>query len=118
MIRNIHPAEELFELRAEIRALKAREAELRAYFLSGARGPDRRGPFHEVAVTRQRHRVLARDRLPAAILHSPRYWREEITPVVTLLRREPLPQCHGLAAPDAAFLSVMAPDDTLFEPFD
>jgi hypothetical protein len=34
MRRNIHPAEELHEIRAKIRALKTREAALRAFLLS------------------------------------------------------------------------------------
>lgn len=114
MIRNIHPAEELFEIRAEIRALKAREAELRAYFLTGARVADRRGPRHEIAVTDQRRRVFARNRLPAAILEDPRYWRQKLSRVVKLLPRAPVPACP---TPAPILQLSGTPDDPLFEPF-
>jgi len=98
-MRNIHPVEELFEIRAEIRALKAREAELRAFFLDRAGQAERRGPFHEVAVVEQTSRVLDRARLPRAVLEDPGLWRTRRTTQVRLLRRSAPPECHAFAPP-------------------
>lgn len=116
MIRIHHPAEELFELRARIRALKAREAELRAFFLNAARPADRRGLAHEVTVVRQRRRVFVRERLPREVLNDPVYWELRHSSVVKLITRAPEP-CHaGLCEPPAS--DFLPADDPLLEPFD
>jgi hypothetical protein len=53
---NRHPADELFDTRAEIRRLQEREEELRAYLLEHPR--DRKGTEYEALIgTQQRKRV-------------------------------------------------------------
>ena len=81
-MHRLHPVEELAQIRAEIRALQAREDELRAGFLSG-RTP-REGPSHRVSVTQQQTRVFDQTRLPEAILQNPRFYRDQISARVVL----------------------------------
>ncbi|MCI2398856.1 hypothetical protein [Aliiroseovarius subalbicans] len=92
-MRNIHPVEELAEIRAEMRQLKAREAELRRYFLSEA-APACEGPFHRVDIRRQRARVFDKTRLPQVILSDPRFYKDRVSDVVKVqpvMAHTPLP---------------------------
>ncbi|RME15170.1 MAG: hypothetical protein D6801_07885 [Alphaproteobacteria bacterium] len=93
MLRNTHPAEELHEIRSEIRALKAREAELCAWFLSGAPPTHLRGPAHEVRIGWNRHRVFQVELLPDAILEDPTMWELRASPVIELVPAPPMRDC-------------------------
>ena len=98
---NRHPADELGDLRADIRRLKAREAELRERFI--ASGATVRGDETEVIVRRQRRRVLLRDRLPPQILQDPRLYEERVT--TTVISRP----IGGRAPGDQAIHRIEAP---------
>ena len=55
-MQNRHPADELFDTRAEIRRLEDREEELRAYLLEHP--DDRKGTDYEASIgTQQRKRI-------------------------------------------------------------
>jgi hypothetical protein len=77
--RNMPPADELELVRAEIKRLKAREAQLRDEVLGGAAEP---GRDWRVEVVEQRRRTLDRSALPAEIADDPRYWKESVSRVV------------------------------------
>lgn len=78
--RNLSPADELGMIRAEMRRLKAREAELRAQILEiGAPEP---GAEWRIEVIEQRRRTFDRTALPPSITEDPRYWKESITKIV------------------------------------
>ncbi|MEL7462042.1 MAG: hypothetical protein AAFX45_09955 [Pseudomonadota bacterium] len=75
------PVEEFARIKNEIKALKAREQELRQGFLDGAR---LRSNAHEVVVKTQKRKVFLRDRLPGSILDDPSFWEERETQVVSV----------------------------------
>lgn len=77
--RNMPPADELELVRAEIKRLKAREAELRAAVLDESAEP---GQDWRVEVVEQRRRTLDRMALPPEIAGDPRYWKESVSRVV------------------------------------
>ena len=82
MTCNRHPADELADLRARMRDLKAREAELRRVLLFGESGLC--GDDHAVTLKKRRRRVFVKDRLPGHILRDPALWEDrETTHVVT-----------------------------------
>lgn len=76
-------ADALGSIRAEIKVLKAREAELRRAILSAPGSED--GQEFRVIVRRGTARRFNRDALPAHILEDPRYWTERET--VTVVTR-------------------------------
>ncbi len=78
--RNMPPADELELVRAEIKRLKAREAELRAAMLED--GGAEPGEDWRVEVVEQRRRTLDRAALPPEIAGDPRYWQERVARVV------------------------------------
>lgn len=84
----MHPADEFFHLRKEIRVLTARADILRMKFLSG--DLPAQSNAHNVTIRQQTRRVFKRDRLPPEILADSRYWQETRTPVVTV--KETIPQ--------------------------
>jgi hypothetical protein len=77
--RNMPPADELELVRAEIKRLKAREAQLRDEVLGGAAEA---GQDWRVEVIEQRRRTLDRAALPPEIADNPRYWKESVSRVV------------------------------------
>lgn len=89
---NRHPADEIGDIRRDIKALKAREAALRKLLLHG---PDEVcGEAHQVSLHRSRRRVLCREKLPTAVLNNPAYWEERETVTVVcrpLTTRAPVP---------------------------
>jgi len=85
MPHDIHPAEELYELRARIRALKSREAALRAFFLETAEARDLHGPGFQVSVRPQRSGPLP-EALPLSLAANPRFWRDRARRVVRVRR--------------------------------
>ncbi len=92
------PVDEFAQLKAEIRRLQDRADALRDGFLRpGARLRSNR---FEVSIKRSCRRVLAKDRLPEAILADARFWDEREVEVVT---------CHEITtfrAGDEAILLV------------
>ena len=78
--RNMPPADELELVRAEIKRLRAREAELRAALLEEGGGEP--GQDWRVEIVEQRRRTLDRAALPREIGDDPRYWREHVARVV------------------------------------
>ena len=69
----MHPVDEFLALRADIRRLEARAAELRAAFLAGE--VPLRSSGAEVVVARHSRRVLLQDRLPGWVQSDPRLWQ-------------------------------------------
>ena len=78
--RNMPPADELELVRAEIKRLRAREAELRAAVLD--EGGTEPGQDWRVEIVEQRRRTLDRAALPREIGNDPRYWKERVSRVV------------------------------------
>jgi hypothetical protein len=78
--RNMPPADELELVRAEIKRLRAREAELRAAVLG--EGGTEPGQDWRVEIVEQRRRTLDRAALPREIGSDPRYWKERVARVV------------------------------------
>ncbi len=72
MVRNIHPADELAMVRADIKRLKSREAFLREGFLEDTL--PRHGDDAVVEVSVFSSRRFLRDRLPRKILDDEAYW--------------------------------------------
>ncbi len=85
-MNNMHPADELAWLRAEIRRLCRREAELRERFVAG--GAPVQGEEARVTVRSARRAVFRRERLPVAILSDPAYWDTRLTQTVTVEARD------------------------------
>lgn len=78
--RNMPPADELELVRAEIKRLRKREAELRAAMLD--EGGTEPGQDWRVEIVEQRRRTLDRAALPREIGDDPRYWKERVARVV------------------------------------
>ena len=78
--RNMPPADELELVRAEIKRLRKREAELRGAVLD--EGGAEPGQDWRVEVVEQRRRTLDRAALPPEIAGDPRYWKERVSRVV------------------------------------
>ena len=97
MLINAAPADEIAEIRGQIRMLQDREAELRAGFLSGLHGWE--GAEYAVELTQQRRRVLLKDRLPEAILNDPRYWDERVTQTLKVQPRQVEPDEFDVVEP-------------------
>lgn len=75
-MKNIHPADELAMIRADLRRLKEREAFLRKGFLTlrlPTRGED---AVASVKIVKQRR--FRRDLLPKTVLDNADYWETEI----------------------------------------
>ena len=75
-MRNIHPADELAMIRADLHRLKEREAFLRKGFLS-LRFPTR-GAETVATVKIIKQRRLRRDLLPKAVLENADYWETKV----------------------------------------
>lgn len=78
-------ADALGAIRVQIRALKAREAELRAALLAARPNGTVAGRQFEVELRESTRRVLDRARLPSAILDDERFWKTSVSQ--TLLTR-------------------------------
>lgn len=70
--RNMTPADELGHIRAEIKRLKAREAELRTEILETG---DASGTDYTVEIKEQQRRTFDRTALPQDIQDDPAYWK-------------------------------------------
>lgn len=77
--RNMTPADELGYIRAEIRRLKAREAELRAEILETG---DASGTEYTIEIRTQERRTFDRSRLPQDIQDDPAYWKLSTSQIV------------------------------------
>ena len=88
--RNMTPADELGHLRAEMKRLKAREAELREEILETG---DATGVEFTIEIKEQERRTLDKDKLPQEILNDPYYYKTSVSrtvrtvPVETAERR-------------------------------
>lgn len=82
---NMHPADELAWLRAEIRRLARREAELRDRFVTGEAPLE--GVEARVIVRSSRRAVFRRERLPSDLLSDPALWDTQTTHTVTVQQR-------------------------------
>jgi hypothetical protein len=78
--RNMPPADELELVRAEIKRLRKREAELRGAVLE--EGGAEPGQDWRVEIVEQRRRTLDHAALPREIGEDPRYWKERVARVV------------------------------------
>jgi len=88
MVNMQHPADELAELRVQMRALKARELELRKRLLHGHCGLQ--GKAHQVVLRQHKRRVFIKERLPDYVLAEPSLWETRtLTHVVTEERQRP-----------------------------
>lgn len=77
-------ADALGDTRAEIRALRTREAELRKALIDARPNGPVSGQRYSVTIRRGERRVFDRDALPDAILCDPRFWMTRAsTTVVT-----------------------------------
>ncbi len=118
----VHPVEELFELRAQIRALRARETELCHYFLGRAGPHERSGPFHQIQICESQSRRFIKSRLPQAILGDSKYYKTRQMKQVRILRQDQS-QPGGfsapvLASPSQGWLADPPADDfAVVEPF-
>ncbi|MWD29164.1 hypothetical protein E0K89_016920 [Aquicoccus sp. SCR17] len=93
-MRNMPPADELAHVRAEIRALRAREAELRDGFLAGRLDPS--GIEARIRVKQSRRKVFLRERLPTRLQTDPALWETRLCRVVQV---EPLEGAAPSAPP-------------------
>ena len=75
-MRNIHPADELALIRADLRRLKEREAFLRDGFLC-MRLPTR-GDEAVATVKLLEHKTSRKDRLPQYVLDNAEYWETKV----------------------------------------
>ncbi len=75
-MRNMHPADELAMIRADLRRLKDREAFLRKGFLEMRH--DTRGVDAVATVKVLKQRRFRRDRLPPHVLDNADYWDTQI----------------------------------------
>ena len=75
-MRNLHPADELAMIRADLRRLKEREAVLRNGFLS-LRLPTR-GDDAVATVKILKEKRFLRDRLPQHVLDNADYWETKV----------------------------------------
>lgn len=75
VLRNIHPADELAMIRADMRRLKEREAFLRRGFLT--LDLPTRGDEAVASVKILKKRRFLRDKLPQAILENENYWETD-----------------------------------------
>ena len=101
--RNCHPADELGDVREQMRLLRLREAELRQELL--AMPTPSSGSQFDVDIRTQRRRVFLTERLPRDILEQPVLWDTRVSKVVTLRKRQgqidaPGPQVAAPAGED------------------
>ena len=98
MIPNLYPADEIAQIRAEIRRLEAREQELRAGFLAGKLPLV--GYESRVEVRKAKRRVFLRDKLSAQVLSDPKLWEERLAlTVIVVTRASTLADRHSIQPP-------------------
>ena len=102
----MHPVDEFLALKADIRRLEARAAELRAAFLSGE--VPLRSNGAEVVVQAHSRRVLLQSRLPGWVQSDPRLWQTRHLRIVKTRSLqtpgEPDPAAHEPCADDRVSL--------------
>ncbi|MCK0169712.1 hypothetical protein MWU53_01435 [Aliiroseovarius sp. S1123] len=96
----LHPADELAQIRAELRRLHQREDELRRFFREEAQEQDFSGAAHEATVVAHKKRVFDPSKLPQSILANPKFYRDELRMLVTTAEKL-------LALPYPALLPVI-----------
>ena len=83
--RNVHPADELADIRAEIKALQFREAMLREHLL--AHPEDRTGAAYEAVIDEQSTKRLDREKLEAALGNLDEFKSDTTCNVVRVKKR-------------------------------
>ena len=83
----LHPADELAQIRAELKRLHQRENELRSFFRDGAQKQDFKGAAHDVTVIAHKKRVFDPSKLPQSILANPRFYRDELRTLISAVER-------------------------------
>lgn len=96
----LHPADELAQIRAELKRLHQREDELRRFFREEAQEQDFSGATHEATVVAHKKRVFDPSKLPQSILANPKFYRDELRMLVTTAEKL-------LALPYPALLQVI-----------
>lgn len=87
MLPNRHPADQLADLRGQIKALKQQEKLLRDQFATGSLSCS--GQTHAVEIRVSNSRVFMHDKLPEHILNDPQFWRTRtVKTVVSRVRPE------------------------------
>jgi hypothetical protein len=81
-------ADALGDVRAEIQALKAREATLRQALIEARPNGPITGERYEVIVRENQRRVFDRDSLPKAILGDHRFWMTRVSKTVVTRPRD------------------------------
>ncbi len=100
-------ADALGDVRAEIKALKAREAALRQALIEARPNGPIAGRRYEVIVREHQRRVFDRDSLPKAILGDHRFWMTRVSRTVVTRPHASDPA----AAPAAGFHSGASEPD-------
>ena len=97
----LHPADELAQIRAELKRLHQREDELRRFFREDAQEVDLNGETHRVTVTAHKKRMFDSSKLPQTVLANPKFYRSELrTFVVTTEKPLALPRFAILPVAD------------------
>ncbi len=79
MNKNSKPADELAFIREQMKTLKAREQELRQFFLESGDGAVIMGDDYLVEVKALSRRVINKDALPKEILENDKYYKKSTT---------------------------------------
>ena len=79
----LHPADELAQIRAELKRLYKREDELRRFFREDAQAQDFNGAAHDATVIAHKKRVFDPSKLPQSILADPKFYRDELRILIT-----------------------------------
>lgn len=79
----LHPADELAQIRAELKRLHQREDELRRFFREDAQEQDFSSGTHDVTVIAHKKRVFDASKLPQAILANPKFYRDELRTLIS-----------------------------------
>lgn len=108
MMHHLNPADELAHIRAEMKRLKSREAELRAAFLTDPEMP-RIGRWHKVDLLTERRTVFEPRLLPADIRNDPRFLRDRVTRVLRTARHVSKPESAPIEAGHLDALAMLRP---------
>lgn len=79
----LHPADELAQIRAELKLLHQREDELRRFFREDAQEHEFSGLAHDVTVIAHKKRVFDSSKLPQSILSNPKFYRDELRTLIS-----------------------------------
>ncbi|WP_424939406.1 hypothetical protein [Aliiroseovarius sp. S253] len=83
----LHPADELAQIRAELKRLHQREDALRRFFREDAGEQDFIGDTHDVTVISHKKRVFDPSKLPQSILSNPKFYRDELRTLISSIEK-------------------------------